>query len=448
MHTTEEWHGHAHFNMSNAFHTQKKADNQLDMSMKSHHNTHTANLSKFDALHATMEQKVKMTWRIKEKLHQRADSLQHSNQLTRQSLAQLDEALHNKEEPLRLCMWRIEERKRRPQRELVHDNVTDVLEDEKNILLDTRRRLTEAIQRTKSTIVALDDKLGEVLHDLDVKDQALELDDSCVRQTHKAYHNSIGGNTRSSSLGGSTRMPAAGKRIFHRQLHQHESGRNEVNRQQDAVQLDQSAANREEIAKSHREDNKNLIALCQKMAEEAAQKSENAMQERINEIGNTRKRLETELCETNDKMNQTKDLIGQTRQQMKNLEEPMENAWTCNQRRQMRTPRENILDPVSKQLQEHQATLVQAHDELSNHHNGEKRLLQDLHHRREHLKDDLNDKMAALRIEMNCLAKETTLPPKLGQTFPKSRLYKWRNDVTTPTAYRGGASCMMPMTAR
>jgi len=225
MHTTEEWHGHAHFNMSNAFHTQKKADNQLDMSMKSHHNTHTANLSKFDALHATMEQKVKMTWRIKEKLHQRADSLQHSNQLTRQSLAQLDEALHNKEEPLRLCMWRIEERKRRPQRELVHDNVTDVLEDEKNILFDTRRRLTEAIQRTKSTIVALDDKLGEVLHDLDVKDQALELDDSCVRQTHKAYHNSIGGNTRSSSLGGSTRMPAAGQRIFHRQLHQHESGK-------------------------------------------------------------------------------------------------------------------------------------------------------------------------------------------------------------------------------
>jgi len=165
MHTTEEWHGHAHFNMANAFHTQKKADKQLDMSMKSHHNARTANLNKFEALHATMEQKVSMTRRIKEKLHQRADSLQQSNQLTRQSLAQLDEALQSKEEPLKLCMWRIEERKRRPQRELVHDNVTDLLEDEKNTLLDTRRRLTESIQKTKSTVVVLDDKLGEVSHD-------------------------------------------------------------------------------------------------------------------------------------------------------------------------------------------------------------------------------------------------------------------------------------------
>jgi len=243
-------------------------------------------------------------------------------------------------------------------------------------------------------------------------------------------------------------MPAAGKMIFHRRLQQHESDRNEVNRQQDAVQLDQSAANREEMAKSNCEDNKNLIALCHKMAGEAAQKSEHAMQERINEIDNTRKRVETELIATNDTMNQTKDLIGKTRQQMKNLEEPMKNAWTCNTRRQMRTPRENILDPVSKQLQEHQATLVQAHEELSNHHNGEKRLVQDLHHRREHLKDDLNDKMAALRIEMGCLAKETTYPPKLGQTFPKSRFYKWRNDMTTPAAFRGGVSSTVPMTAR
>ncbi|CAK9081714.1 Esterase, partial [Durusdinium trenchii] len=64
--------------------------------------------------------------------------------------------------------------------------------------------------------------------------------------------------------------------------------------------------------------------------------------------------------------------------------------------------------------QEHQMTLLKCHEELRQHHQNEKNILQDLQEKKEQLKEDLRDKTSALHIDLNCLTHEAQ-PSRHGQ---------------------------------
>jgi len=402
MHTTQEWHQHATVNMSQAQSAHKAATRQCEVSKKAHEDTVGTNLGMYDELHKSLAQKVNNSYRLIERLVKRSESVDHSIGMQKNSLHMLDKALHDKDAPLQLCMWRLEQRERRPLREQVRDVVEVALEEEKLILVDQQRKLSEAMRRTKANILELEQNLEELRKDIDQKNQALSVDEMCLRTTQRSYQSVVERSPPTPSAG---RLPTGVKQVRH-QVALHESSKNELLRQQEAARMDRSAASREEAAKALREESGKLTVRCEKAAEDAAAKSEHKMQERVHSVQAMRKRLDAEMKEVVARMEHTKSTISETRYQIKSLQEPMDLTATCASWRKQRAIREHITDPVSTKLQEHRMTVLQAHQDLVGHHQLEKTNLKDLQERRERLEEDLRDKTASLQIDLACLTHE------------------------------------------
>jgi chromosome segregation ATPase len=378
----------------------------------------------YNELYRSLEQKMKNTHRIVEKLQNRAASVEQSIGNTKISLAKLEEAFHAKDAPLQLCTWRMEQREKRPLREQVRDPVEAALEEEKHALVDSQRKLAEACRKTKQIIAGLESKASEINNDLDQKQQALSVDEMCLRTTHRSWqtvvqrtplHRTASPADYSSP---SDRMSsAARKRTPSAQVAMQEGSRNEVSRLKNATSLCQAAAAREEIAKEAREENSKIITRTARQAGEAVNKAEKMMQERIGENQAQRKRLCHEIEATQQRINVTKDTLSETKVQLKNLNEPIELASTCASWRKQRATNEHILDTVSTSISEHQGVLLKSHEELRGHRREEKANLQDLTERRERLKEDFKDKTTSLHIDLNCLTHEVkTLNGKPGQS--------------------------------
>jgi len=422
-HTINDWHNSSHLNMSQAVNSQRQAAKQCDSSRMGHETAVNDNVGMYGQLGDTMDQKVRMSYRLREMLQHRAEAMAESCRQTKQSLAALEEALRAKEQPMRLTKWRMEQREKRPHREQVQDKVEIALENQKATLADTQRKLSEAISRTKDCIQMLDDKHVELESDIAKKTQALHIDEMCLRTTGRSHRTavehtprsralggSLGGTTRPSSalnmgstIMGSTRLPAAGRTISGHDINFHDGTRNEVGRQQGAVSLDQSAVKLEGMASQLRDDNRKLIMWCERAAEESAAQTERAFQERIDENKQMRRRLERELAETDAKIEHTKDTMFETKGHIQALEEPLSNVAACDAWRKQRTTKEHIYDPVTTKMQEHEGVVKQLQGELHDQHQAERENLQSLQKRRQELQDDLRDKTTALQLDSNCL---------------------------------------------
>lgn len=432
--------------MTQAQQSHGKAHKQMEKSQRAHDDTVNDNVSCYNDVQGSMEQKVKNTYRLLDKLQRRAGALENSIDQSKHSLGQLEAALRAKEAPLQLCMWRMEQREKRPLREQVRDIVEVSLEVEKSTLVDTQKRLGEGVKRAKAMIQDLEEKLEEVKHDIGQKKQALSIDEMCLRNTKRSYQTVLE-RTPPPHASGSGRMQTTQK-AYSSSLPLHESNRNETNRHQDAERLNQSGSTREDAAKALRDDNSKLIIRCQKTAEEACAKTERSMQERVNENQQVRRRLEDEVRATQDKIDNTKNIISETRYQMKALEEPMDLTATCSSWRKQRATKEHISDPVSTKLREHQMTVLKASQDLSGHHTAEKGNLHDLKERRDRLKEDLKDKTSALHIDLNCLTHEGTYSNgKPSRTMAKEG---YRRLMSMDRTFAPGASGApnMPLTAR
>jgi len=444
MHTTSEWHQHAGQNMTQAQQSHRKAHRQNEASQQAHQETTNDNLAMYNEVNGSLQHKIQNTHRLIDTLQKRADSLESSIQQQQNSLANLEAALRAKDPPMQLCMHRMEQRERRPLREQVRDNPEVALESEKSVLTDTQRKLSEAMKRTKAMIHELEGRLAEVRHDLSHKHQALGIDETCLRTTQRSHQTIL--ELAKSPMSPRGRLPLA-RRSATAQVGLQESSRNELNRQQEAVRLSQAAASTEEAAKLQRDDNKVLIARCQKAADDARARTEHALQERINENQQMRRRLEGEIKETTGKIDHTKNTISETRAQIKALEEPMDLTTTCSSFRKQRATREHINDPVTSSIAEHQVMVIRARNELVGHHEAEKSNLQELNERRERLKDDMRDKTAALHIDLNCLTHDAAHTNGKPTTFlSQNKLSRAMKIDSRFVPSLGGTA--MPMTAR
>jgi len=444
MHTPQEWHNHSGFNMTQAQQSHRRAHRQNDTSRRAHDETVTENMGRYNALQGTLEQKVSDSNRLIDMLQRRADSLQNSIQKTNHSLAQLEAAHQAKDPQIQLCLWRMAQREKRPLREQVRDNAETTLEQEKSTLVDTQKRLSDAIKRTKATITDLEEKLAEVKHDIDHKVQALGIDETCLRTTMRSYQVAAENRTPGSTMNAT--IPA--HKATNARLTLHETTRNEMNRHQEAGRLAQLGSSREEKAKVLRDDNNQLIARCQKAADEAIGKTERFLQERVSENQQMRRRLEADIRDTKAKIDHTKDTMAETKAQIRALEEPMDNAATCASFRRQRATREHIHDPVSTKIQEHQMSTLRAHQDLVSHHAQEKVNLQDLNERLARLQEDIADKTASQHIDQTCLTHATghhTLSMPLNYSS-KTRHSARRSDIGSVAG--STTMPMLPMTAR
>lgn len=347
-------------------------------------------------LHGSLDQKVNNSRQLLDTLKKRADSLMASIQHSRASLAGVTTAFNAKNPPLEKCQWRMDQRSMRPHREKVRDNVELALEEEKDTLNHTKMQLSDAAERTKNMIDRLEVKLAEVRQDIGHKAQALSVDELCLKttktsmQTAKMHH-------RPPWPGTSTmRSPEV-------RDDSSEHGLNETLRHMKVGDLNTTAVDLEDLAKSLREDNEALIARCKQLADEAAAKTEKATQERLEENRRMRWRLEDEIRETNNRISHTNQTIGETNFQIEAMQEPMSHNSTCTNWRTQRVHPEQIHDPVSASLADHYNVTVAAHGDLVRHNQAENAHLNSLHVRRQQLIDDLNDKTTAHHIDTKCL---------------------------------------------
>mmetsp|Transcript_74105 Transcript_74105/g.162174 ORF Transcript_74105/g.162174 Transcript_74105/m.162174 type:complete len:452 (-) Transcript_74105:24-1379(-) len=403
MHTTAEWAHHAASNMIQAQDTQSRAHHQNGRSRSAHAGAINDNLMMYRELSHAMQRKVGNSHRIIEMLQKRADSLENSIHQTTASLSSLEKALRAKDAPLQLCNWRSEQREKRPLREQVRDPVELALEEEKATLMDTQRKLKEAMRRTKAAINDLRHGLHDCQADIEQKMQALSVDEMCLRSTESSMNRVL--ERTPPPTGSGPRSPNSIKQKRH-QVALMESTRNEAERQRLAERGNRALAAREEAARALREENSRLERHCEQSANEAFSKSERRLQERVTENQNMRRRLESELRETQHRIMETKTTMSETKYQIKALEDPMDLTATCASLRKQRAAREGIVDPVSTTLQGHRMTILTAQQDLLLHHQNEKTNLQDLSQRREQLKEDLRDKTMALHIDLNCLTHE------------------------------------------
>eukprot|EP00439_Symbiodinium_sp_Y106_P070227 s42_g12.t1 len=163
-------------------------------------------------------------------------------------------------------------------------------------------------------------------------------------------------------------------------------------------------------------------------------KSDKAMKDRVNENQQMRRRLENELRETCNQINMTKNTIQDTKHQIRSLEEPMEMCSTCASWRKQRATKESR----------------GCREDLRQHHQNEKSVLQELNEKKDQLKEDLRDKTSALHIDLNCLTHEaTSLNGKPSPAISRNRLPKAMK-VDPSFVPNPGHTMMvqMPLTAR
>jgi len=396
----EEWFSNSHFNMTNAKTAHSNALDNIDTSLRAHNDCLSENISQYHGLHASLDKKVNASKLLLEMLRKRIGSVQRSIESTRISYSQLEEADRQKTAPLELCLWRIQHRGKRPDREHIRDGLETSLENERETLENTQQQLREGKRKTKAALDQLNASLEELTHDSEEKNQALHIDEMCLRTTHKTWQTKIesGAATNRNAPGSqANRLPPMTSRTF-----SDDNSGNESQRHSNAERLNRAAMTAEQVAAGQRDENTQCISRCSQMAQQALARTQHSMESRIRETQEMRSRIEGEIRETDAKIRHTMATTTETRQQIQSLEEPLQLTEHRDNWRKQRALREQILDPVSTQLVEHKATLMKSHDALRSRRDNEKFTLSDLKRNKMRLQEDLKDKTAAMHVDLDC----------------------------------------------
>ena len=239
LRSTDEWHGHSHMNMTDAGHAHTRAKQTCHTSLQTHNDCLAENVGAYHDLHHSLGSKVKASQDMILALESRARSVQKTLDATKRSLVSLEAARKAKDAPLELCTWRMEQREKRPLRELVRDSAELALEEERHHLLECQRRLAEGEKRTRAMIIGLEDALQELHADISDKRQALNIDDMCLRTTHRPWQPAVD-FARPASMAMTTQRATTV-----RKTPAEESGRNEQTRQAAASSHNKMAAHKE-----------------------------------------------------------------------------------------------------------------------------------------------------------------------------------------------------------
>lgn len=390
----DEWHASSNFNMTGALNAQTEAVKQCDTSLRTHKHCLDENLTAYHTLNSSLQSKVNTTRQLGDILQKRIRSVTASISSTKQTLAALEEAHNAKNAPLQLCSWRMDQRAKRPHRELIRDAFEIALEDEKDMLVKCHTSLKNGLMKTENCIASLEDSLKDLQHDFQLKSEALAIDEHCLRTTHKSWHRAV--ETKGPPL---AKLPQVSSRGFSLQ-----NVSNEDMRQSDTIRRNTTATDKESAAQQLREEMQRLIDQCQRNCEKAKSNTETTMQARIQENQTMRKRLENEIREITDKIQQTTSTTSETKAQIDSLIEPTKLCDTRDHWRKTRPLREQILDPVSTSLVEHRMHLNNTSNQLEQRRREEHQTLSTLAKHKQQLKEDLKDKTTALQIDLDCLS--------------------------------------------
>jgi len=397
--------------MSDASRIHQGALNQADDSVNTHEGTVNNNHDQYMFLQDSMQLKLSNTRRLVQNLADRAYCLENSIQHTKESLSNVEAANRAKDGPLQLCLWRIEQRSRRPNpREQVRDDAEMALENEKAALMQTKFDLNDAAERSKDMIRNLEARLAEVRDDLHHKKHTLGIDEMCLAKAQASYANVAFRTPRPQGLPTAPHKMMGPNRDVQRFGHV-EGHNNEMFRVNRTAALDRYSGSHDQASDMLREENTRLIARCDQTAKDAKATSDSCLADRHRELHNMKMRIDSQIHETNSKIDHTNGIISETRYHMGALQEPLAMHGTCAAFRSDRTAREHILDPVGAALAEHQDSVLNAHEDLARELMREKAHLRALFDKRKQLEDDMKDKSSACAIDARCLNHGTVPVP-------------------------------------
>lgn len=148
------------------------------------------------------------------------------------------------------------------------------------------------------------------------------------------------------------------------------------------------------------------------MAAESKKKTDAALKDRVNEMIETKKQLESEAEETMMKQGDAKAVIQETRSKMRALEEPMALCSLHPKWKERGLPHE--IDPAEMRLREQKWQLLHTTKELQKQRKMEKDILSELDDRMDRLKEDIQDKTAATAIDLHCLRQAKIMAGRLS----------------------------------
>lgn len=425
---TDPWHGLANASMSKAAAAQVKALRQMEVSRQAHQDLAESSTAIFREVQGTLQDKVASSQEMVEVMSHNVSSVCSSLESLKQSHLQLLAALKAKEVPYALCAWRMGQRERRPLRENVRDPVAVALEEERAMLANVDKKLNDNVKKTQIMRSALENQRDLLQNNRDQKFQALKVDELCLQAATGCSNviaqaspqgmfsrpitpstpagrprtgGSVGSRPPSRGFINSPRRPISYIGVPETSVCPGHV--NEINRQKEARRMKSEAANKGQAAAALRDENRRLVEWSARMLANAKAKTERNLQERVCELQQMRKRIESEAQETMKKQHHTKAVISETRSQMVSLEAPMQLCSMHSSWRKQRSCPEQIVDNVETRLEEQKWHLHETNQELRTHRQMEKGILTELDSHMERLKEDLRDKTTALAIDLNCL---------------------------------------------
>jgi hypothetical protein len=441
-----DWHSSANSTMSNAYSSQVKALKQMEKSRKDHQDCLEENAVIYNELQHSLAHKVASSQAVIDGLSSQADCLDRWVANVLRSHAELQAASRATEGPFRLCTWRMGQREKRPLREHIRDRVSVALEQEKTVITSVDKKLNEAMKVSLAVRAELQMKIDELRRDVELKAQGLKGDELCfvtvARHASQSSSGRPGTPRRPSSarvgrrpgpplphgpapLRGSRPSTASGSRpssqaesIGSRPMSARglgarrpacNSGRRGTplsgcsypKRESERSASISEPVDHELAARKLCTMNAKLLKQCGKWYADARCSTDKALQERVHEIQEMRKRLELEEKATLKKLRHTKGCIAETRNQMESLEEPMA---LCSMHSSWKSSGDGRLkDQVEIRLEEQKLHLLQTNKELRENRQLEKGIFTDLANQMERLKEELKDKTVALSIDLCCL---------------------------------------------
>lgn len=380
-----QWQDASNLKMRKASGMHGHANDLMSLSIKTHGTTKSNNISQYQSVQDAFSIKCHTTAQLIDILDERIRSVTTSIQRTKASVAFLQSAFNSKKEPLSLCVYRQSIRTKRPAQEMIRDPFEIALEEEKEVLLSAEDRLSQAVRNTEHMVKCLNDSLEELSHDHEVKTHSLQIDRACIGKTHSSWPATPDPQT--------TSRPATPATL---------ASHAEEKRQQETLERDYSAKEKQAHASTIRDDNDVLIAKTTQECLDARSNVETKMRERIAEIQVKRRELEMSIADTQQQIEAVTQCRSLTDAQIRSHEEP---EAVLKHRRELRTQRlteENISDPVTTELLDQQQNLKLSRAMLDQRKEEERQSIAMLIKTKQDLQADLADKTSALHLDLEC----------------------------------------------
>eukprot|EP00747_Dinoflagellata_sp_TGD_P024311 gnl/TRDRNA2_/TRDRNA2_130462_c0_seq1.p1 gnl/TRDRNA2_/TRDRNA2_130462_c0~~gnl/TRDRNA2_/TRDRNA2_130462_c0_seq1.p1 ORF type:complete len:585 (-),score=111.25 gnl/TRDRNA2_/TRDRNA2_130462_c0_seq1:125-1879(-) len=333
-------------------------------------------------------------------LEDRHDSVEDTERQVGECLFTLQRSHRAKWAPLNVCERRLELREQRPLQELTRDQPQELLEHERQTLIEARQELLDHSQSCKEMHAALDQMKSELIRDLSHKRHTSRIDRTAAK--HDRHHreedeadrlflpslNDVSNfNLPPTACG---RAPGTG----------HE---NEYGRQEDTRTLLSRAVKMEEDAMRLCNECDAVMLHTKRECTRASNQASVSLMRRCEDTAQLKRKLEAQLIESDETISAAERSLTKTKKKLLMHDAPLRDLNRKMALRVRRVTVEDIRDHVTDELEVQLESVKTMVKMLSDKYENTKDVVEKLKANREQMVEDIKCKTAALKIDDTCV---------------------------------------------